>query len=253
MVVDPDPRPSASTRAASAITSNSATLNGTVNPHNKATTYRFEYGTTTNYGSNTANTSAGSGNSEVAATTSVSGLAAATTYHYRLVATNASGTNSGADRTLRTASVFPPSTPTAPPSTPTAPPSTPTAPLSPGLDTSAPVLKVSRRRVRLGARRRLRVRVTCGAGEPEHCKGVLRLYTGPRRPRVASARFDIPPGHTARVRLRLSRRGARLLKRKGRLRILAIGRARDSAGILGEKQARFTLLPLHRSRDRHGR
>jgi hypothetical protein len=230
VVVDPDPRPSASTEAASAITSNSATLHGTVNPHKLPTTYHFEYGTTTSYGSNTANTSAGSGNSALAATASVSGLAAATTYHYRLVATNAAGTSSGADRTLRTASVFPPSTP-----------STPLTP-SPPPDTSAPVLSVSRRRVRLGAARRLRVRVKCGADEREHCRGMLRLYTGRRRLGLASAGFDIAPGRTARVRLRLSRRGARLLTRKGRLRILAIARARDSAGNLGEKRARFTLL-----------
>ena len=39
---------------ATAITSTSATVNGTVNPEGQATTYYFEYGTTTSYGSQTA-------------------------------------------------------------------------------------------------------------------------------------------------------------------------------------------------------
>ena len=43
------------TNAATNITSSSATLNGTVNPNGLTTAVHFEYGTTTNYGSTTAN------------------------------------------------------------------------------------------------------------------------------------------------------------------------------------------------------
>ncbi len=219
--------PVVTTGGATLVSQSSATVNGTVNPNGQATTWRFQYGRTTSYGSQTSLVSAGFGNGSLPASASLQFLAPGTTYHYRLVATNGAGTGAGVDRTFTTSTVFPPSTPLTP---------------SPPLDTSAPVLQVSRRRVRLGPGRRLRVRVKCGADEPEHCKGMLRLYTGRRRLRLAAARFDIPPGRTARVRLRLSRRGARLLKRKGRLRILAIARAGDSAGNLGEKRARFTLL-----------
>jgi secreted trypsin-like serine protease len=110
-------------------------------------------------------------------------------------------------------------------------------------DTTPPVLAVSTRRVRLGRNRWLRVRVRCAASEPEPCRGILRLYTGRRRIKVASKRFEIAPGKTARVRLRLSRRGAQLLEAKGRLRVLAVARARDTAGNVGQKRVRFTLLP----------
>ena len=130
-------------------------------------------------------------------------------------------------------------------------PSSPTPGLNPSpdlepftsSDTTPPVLAVSKRRARLGPNRWLRVRVRCAASEPEPCRGTLRLYIGGRRIKVASKRFEIAPGKTARVRLRLSRGGARLLKAKGQLRVLAVARARDAAGNLGQKRVRFTLLP----------
>ncbi len=43
--------PAATTGSASAVTGTTATLNGTVNPNGAATTWQFEYGTTTGYGS----------------------------------------------------------------------------------------------------------------------------------------------------------------------------------------------------------
>ena len=138
-------------------------------------------------------------------------------------------------------------TPSLPPATEPSPtpgltPSTPSTP-STSSDTTPPVLGVSKRRVRLGRNRWLRVRVRCGASEPEPRRGILRFYIGRRRIKVASKRFEIAPGRRPAYWLRLSRRGARLLKAKGRLRVLAVARARDAAGNLGQKRARFTLLP----------
>ena len=46
--------PTAQTTPASAIGTSAATLGANVNAHNQATTYRFEYGPTTAYGSATA-------------------------------------------------------------------------------------------------------------------------------------------------------------------------------------------------------
>ena len=89
--------PAASTGNATAITPTSATLNGTVNPEGQATTYYFEYGTTTGYGSQTAATDAGSGTADAKVSRSIGSLVPNTTYHYRLVATNASGTTLGSD------------------------------------------------------------------------------------------------------------------------------------------------------------
>jgi hypothetical protein len=94
--------PAATTGAASAVTATTATLNGTVSPNKESTTYRFEYGTTTAYGSQTpAGTSGGNADRPVSA--DITGLAPSTTYHFRLVATNASGTATGADAQFTTA------------------------------------------------------------------------------------------------------------------------------------------------------
>ena len=95
-------KPSVTTAAASSVLDTTATLNGSVTPNRLSTTYHFEYGTTTSYGSTTSDTSAGSGTSGVAASANLSGLAPSTTYHFRLVATNAGGTTSGSDLTLTT-------------------------------------------------------------------------------------------------------------------------------------------------------
>jgi hypothetical protein len=98
--------PGATTGAASGVTDIAATLNGTVNPNKEQTNYHFDYGTTTSYGSRVpaADASAGGGNGGKGVSQNVSGLAPNTTYHFRLVATNPSGTTNGADATFTTTS-----------------------------------------------------------------------------------------------------------------------------------------------------
>src|SRR6266516_3449893 len=91
------------TNAATLIASFSATLNGSVDPHGLTTTVHFQYGTTTSYGLTTAPQSK-SGNTYQNVAASISGLTASTTYHFRIVATNSSGTTYGADRTFTTLS-----------------------------------------------------------------------------------------------------------------------------------------------------
>src|SRR5438132_4798557 len=97
------PTPSCShvviTNRATYITSYSARLNGSVDPHGLTTTVHFQFGTTTSYGHTTANqTKTGNAYQNVAA--NISGLSASTTYHFRIVGTNTSGTTYGSDRTL---------------------------------------------------------------------------------------------------------------------------------------------------------
>jgi hypothetical protein len=86
------------------VTAIGAYVDGTINPNGQATSYRFEYGETTAYGSTvpTPDASAGSAATAVSVTAPIGGLAPDTTYHYRLVATNADGTTAGADRTFTT-------------------------------------------------------------------------------------------------------------------------------------------------------
>ena len=92
--------PTATTGIASSISTRSATLNASVNPNGLATTYAFQYGTTTNYGSQTSTKSIGSGTTTVSVQVGISNLTSGTTYHYRVVATNPLGTAAGADATF---------------------------------------------------------------------------------------------------------------------------------------------------------
>jgi hypothetical protein len=94
--------PAVVTAPASSIAPTAARLNGTVNPNGQATSWYFEYGTTKSYGSKTAAKSAGTGTSSVKVSVSLTGLKATTTYHYRLVATNVSGTSFGSDQSFST-------------------------------------------------------------------------------------------------------------------------------------------------------
>jgi hypothetical protein len=78
-----------------------ATLSGQVKPGFSPTTLHFEYGTSSSYGQTTPESaSIGSDNSAHPASASITGLAPATTYHYRIVATNGVGTVDGPDQTF---------------------------------------------------------------------------------------------------------------------------------------------------------
>ncbi len=99
---DPVPPPEATTGEARDLETTTATLTGTVDPNGVETTYRFEYGATTTYGQQTADKAAGDGTEPVPAEAELTGLTANTTYHYRIVATNAGGAALGEDGTFQT-------------------------------------------------------------------------------------------------------------------------------------------------------
>jgi len=94
------------TKAPSAVTQREATLNGALEPENLPTTFYFEWGPTASYGSTTGPpggepVQSGTGSTTVSA--EIAGLTVYTSYHYRLVATNAEGTTYGADESVTTA------------------------------------------------------------------------------------------------------------------------------------------------------
>jgi len=93
--------PIVTTNPATNIGSFSARLNGSVDPHGLATTVYFQYGTTTSYGSTTANQTR-SGNTYQNVAASISGLAASSTYHFCIVASNSAGTVFGSDKSFTT-------------------------------------------------------------------------------------------------------------------------------------------------------
>jgi phosphodiesterase/alkaline phosphatase D-like protein len=84
------------------VTTTAATLAGTVDPHGKPTTFTFEYGTNGSFGSLSAVDNAGSTDGAEPVSLPIAGLHTGTTYLYRLVATNASGTTVGTVRSFTT-------------------------------------------------------------------------------------------------------------------------------------------------------
>jgi hypothetical protein len=96
--------PGATTGAATGIGTTTATLNGTVDPNSRATTFYFEYGPTSSYGTKTAVKSAGTGATPQNEAVAISNLQAGKTYHFRIVATSDAGTATGADATFTTSS-----------------------------------------------------------------------------------------------------------------------------------------------------
>ena len=105
------PGPGIHEESASAVTSTSATLNATIDPHNASTTYYFQYGTSASYSGSVPappGLDIGSGEGDQSVSVHLQGLAVGTTYHYRVVALGeALGeavTAEGADESFQTQS-----------------------------------------------------------------------------------------------------------------------------------------------------
>ncbi len=79
-----------------------ATLEARINPKGSPTTYHIEYGTDTSYGTSTPETPIGAEETSQVVSNSLEGLALATVYHWRVVATNSVGVSRGVDRTFTT-------------------------------------------------------------------------------------------------------------------------------------------------------
>jgi hypothetical protein len=94
--------PQVVTNNASAVSANSATIAGSINPNGFATTYWFEYGTTNSLGQTTNSQSLGSGNYNQSVFANLNNLAANTTYYFRAVAQNQYGTTRGATLSFTT-------------------------------------------------------------------------------------------------------------------------------------------------------
>jgi hypothetical protein len=104
LTTQPAVAPSASTLAASGVGGTRAVLNSDVDPNEQETTYHFEYGKTTSYGTSVPvpSANAGSGESSLEEHKTITGLEPNTTYHYRVVATNTAGSTDGTDKTFTT-------------------------------------------------------------------------------------------------------------------------------------------------------
>jgi len=103
--------PDASTGAATAVTSTSVTLSGSVTPLAAATTVSIQYGTTPAFGSVTSAGTLAPGTSAQTVSANLAGLPAASTIYYRVVATNTAASVGGAVESFQT-SPAPPATQT---------------------------------------------------------------------------------------------------------------------------------------------
>lgn len=97
------PVPAVVTSAATAVTTTSGTLNGTINAAGELTTDSFQYGLTTAYGTTVVATPPTStGTTATAISKVLTGLTPGTLYHYRAKGTNSAGAAFGTDQTFTT-------------------------------------------------------------------------------------------------------------------------------------------------------
>jgi hypothetical protein len=92
-------KPEVEAFSSSDVTVDSAELHALVNPQGTATSYHFEYGTTPAYGSDTPEVDIGESHEGEPVHEHIEGLQDAV-YHFRVIATNTSGTTTSADQTF---------------------------------------------------------------------------------------------------------------------------------------------------------
>ena len=213
------PVPMVVTGPATGVSAQAATLIGSVTANGVPTSYHFEYGPTTAYGSATPATDPGTGLGALPVTAALDGLSPGMTYHYRLVASNKAGVNRGYDQSLTTSSTAPgPST------------SSPT-PAFAGVRLVSTRLTLSGKFITL--------KLSCPAATVGGCSGRTRLAA--KRLTLGKARFSIAAGDRAKVRVRVTRAGLRRLGGVRRLRGRDVSAAHDGSGASRTSVTRVTI------------
>ena len=260
----PNP-PIVTTIAASSITQTSATLGASVNPNGgEVTVCMLEYGTTTSYGSSMpCSPSPESGSSAVAVSAPIAGLTAGTTYHFRIVATNAGGTEHGSDQT------FPTQLPTTLlPQVPGAQGMSSSQGVSPAQEHKKPPVpeaELASTSLTASASGTVLVEVSCPAGESS-CTGTVTLRTlnavsaratahQSKKPKaailtLAVGSFKVAGGQVTTVKLHLSSAARTLLAHTHVLRARARIFARDPAGATHTAQTTITIRAARAARSR---
>jgi hypothetical protein len=209
--------PAATTGSASAVTETAATLAGSLNPHGSDTSYRFAYGISDHYGQSVPASPSGpiTGTTSRTVSAPVTGLQAGTTYHYRLVATNAGGTTSGDDHTFTTSGPLPPAQPT---------PAGGSGGAGTGTGTTVRHAVLALSGPPKAGRHGVTFRLVCPAAGK--CAGTAALSASvrsgkarARRVRLGAASFSLSPGQARTLTVRLSRAGRKLLARRHHLRV----------------------------------
>lgn len=104
----PGPPPEVTTGVAQVNSATNAYIGGSLNPNAQDTTYYFQWGTSAAYGNTTPLQTLVAGGSIgwYAVSAGLTGLSPSTTYHYRLIATNAGGSAFGSNQSFTTLGVF---------------------------------------------------------------------------------------------------------------------------------------------------
>ncbi len=99
-----NPPPTVTTGAATSVQRDRATMTGTINPNNQATTYYFRWGLNTGYGFQTAEQTVPAGTTPVPVSFQAIGLTPGYTFHYQLIASHGIATTIaiGADSSFET-------------------------------------------------------------------------------------------------------------------------------------------------------
>jgi hypothetical protein len=184
--------PTARTDGADGVSQTAATLHGNVDPRGTATQYRFEYGITTGYGTNT--TTVDTGTSAVDSSAPAAGLSPSTTYHYRVVALRGgSPAAAGADRTFTTSAATPTITP---------PTVTPVAGFS---------FKKSPRTLTLDSKGQFTWSFAALKGLKG--KAVFSIKVKKKTVKLATKTFTVAQNGTAKIKVKLSKANFKLIKK----------------------------------------
>jgi hypothetical protein len=216
-----DGHPLVLTGAATNVTPNGGTLQGTVNPLGFLTFYHFQWGGTTAYGNRlpAADAGAGDGTAAQAVSQELGNLAPGTTVHYRVVATNLFGTVVGNDQSFTTL--------------------VPSQFAFAGIKLGVRVLRVRRGRYIL-------IPIACPPGVIGSCTGRIKLVAARRRLTLGRASFSVRGGATKKVRLKLTRRARKLVRAKRRLRAIATLTATANATTKRTRQKVTVKNPVRR-------
>jgi hypothetical protein len=198
--------------APSNVSATAATLFGAIDPNGFATSYLFEYGTTSAYGQSTAVTSAGHGTTPQVVSAPIGGLGAMTLYHYRLVATSPGGPVTTPDRTLTTLAPPPP------------------APRFAFKTASGQTLHSA---LRHGIRITFSCNVACSASFALRRASGKLADIGAVPIDLATGGAKLAHGGHGTATLRLTAPGRKAFKHSRRIRLIVDGAAANTAGIAG--------------------
>jgi hypothetical protein len=203
--------PTAITSSTRSVGPFAATITGAVNPNRYDASYRFEYGRTKAYGRSTPSGTVGEGAGTVLVSRRIKNLRPDATYHFRVMATNGSGSTVGMDHRFRTDP----------------------DPFG-GVGLSDQTVRMRNRRVA--------ILVTCPNGTRGGCAGKLTLRRTRHADPFGKARFSLRKGHSRLVKVKLPRPVRDALRQNGRLVVKAIATAHD-AYVTRKRRATVTLEP----------